>query len=170
MCSVRYRFPRDQGWQLHCTARERRGTKVLMVGYWLVCAVCSSYWLESEVSSSESMSGGSGLALNDGVFLGVCFFLVNVNVPESLKNSVRAAIPLGCLAALEGQSLGFCPVGFLVGLCFVGLRDGGILLEMANHCFLGTLCQSWVHAVWVVDLAQQRANALDVCPYWCTLG
>jgi len=46
--------------------------------------------------------------------------------------------------------------------CFVGLRDGGILLEMANHRFLGALCQPQVQAVWVVDLAQQRANSLDV--------
>jgi len=42
------------------------------------------------------------------------------------------------------------------------MRDGRILLEMVNRHFLGTLCQSQVHAVWVVDLAQQRANFLDV--------
>ena len=46
--------------------------------------------------------------------------------------------------------------------CFMGLGDSGILLEMVNHCFLGALCQLWVPAVWVVDLAQQRAKALDI--------
>ena len=46
--------------------------------------------------------------------------------------------------------------------CLVGLRDGGILLEIAKRPFFGALCQSRAHAVWVVDLARRRANALDI--------
>jgi len=46
--------------------------------------------------------------------------------------------------------------------CLVGLRDGGILLEIANRPFFGTLCQSRVQADSVVALACLRVNALDV--------
>ena len=51
------------------------------------------------------MLGGSGSALKDGMFWGVCFSPVNVNVPDSLRNSVRAVIPYGCPATLGGQFL-----------------------------------------------------------------
>jgi len=53
------------------------------------------YWSVLEASSSESMSGGSGSSLKDGVSFRVYLSLVNVNAPDSLRNSVRVAIPLG---------------------------------------------------------------------------
>ena len=55
----------------------------------------SHYWSELDFSSSESMSGGSGSALNDRVSLGVNFSPMNVNTPEPCRKVVRVAIPSG---------------------------------------------------------------------------
>ena len=41
--------------------------------------------------------------------------------------------------------------------CLVGLREGGILLVIANLPLRGDFCQSRIHA-----LALRRANALEV--------
>ena len=69
----------------------------MALGTWCLWrfVVGTGYWSVSEASSSESMSGGSGLSSKDGVSLGVYLSLVNVNAPDSLRNSVRVAIPLG---------------------------------------------------------------------------
>jgi len=48
-----------------------------------------------ESSSSESISGGSGSSLKAGVTFGMYLSPVNVNAPDSLRNSVRVVIPLG---------------------------------------------------------------------------
>ena len=58
-------------------------------------AACLVYCLALELSSSESMSGGSGSSKNVGSSLGVYFSPVKVNAPDSFMNSVRAAMPLG---------------------------------------------------------------------------
>ena len=55
----------------------------------------SRYWSESDSLSSESMSGGSGLALNDRVSLGMNFSPMNVNMPEPCRKVVRVAIQSG---------------------------------------------------------------------------
>ena len=54
-----------------------------------------SLYSSSELSSSESMSGGSGSSKNDGRLIGMYFSPVKVNAPESLMNLVSAAMPLG---------------------------------------------------------------------------
>lgn len=46
--------------------------------------------------------------------------------------------------------------------CLVGLREGGILLEIANLPFRGAFCQSRTQAVCVDALARRSANARDV--------
>lgn len=46
----------------------------------------------SELSSSESMLGGSGSSSNNGSPFGVYFAPVNVNAPESFRKSESAAM------------------------------------------------------------------------------
>lgn len=46
--------------------------------------------------------------------------------------------------------------------CFVGFRDGGILLAIANLPLWGDFCQLRAQAVCVDALARRRANALEV--------
>ena len=50
---------------------------------------------DSDLSSSESMSGGSGSSKNVGRSLGMYFSPMNVKAPEPLMNSERAGMPLG---------------------------------------------------------------------------
>ena len=55
------------------------------------CAVGSRDWI-----LSESLSWGDSCSASDnGVFLGLYSSPVNVNAPESWRNAVRAAVPLG---------------------------------------------------------------------------
>ena len=81
-----------------CTIKvlgKRAGTMAPTVRcqpYW---ATGTGYCSASELSSSESMSGGSSSSKNMGRSLGVYFSPVNVKAPEPLMNSERAAMPLG---------------------------------------------------------------------------
>ena len=50
------------------------------------------------------MSGGPGSYSKDGVSLGMYLSPVNVNAPDSLRNLVRAAIPLGMPSTRGGRS------------------------------------------------------------------
>jgi hypothetical protein len=68
----------------------------------------TGYRSESEASSSESMSGGSGSSSNVGASLGRYFPPVNVKAPDSLRNSVRAAIPLG-VPRSSGRAISLSP-------------------------------------------------------------
>jgi len=80
-------------------------------GLWRL-VVGMGYWSVLEASSSESISGGSGSSLKDGVSLGVYLSLVNVNAPDSLRNSVRVVIPLG-MPSSSGRAISlssFCRV------------------------------------------------------------
>jgi len=76
-------------WWLHQVgAKGRAGTKVPKLGCQSEGAAWLVYCSASELSSSESMSGGSGLSKKDGRFFGMYFSPVKVNAPESLMNSV----------------------------------------------------------------------------------
>ena len=67
---------------MHCGAKGSGSIVSLMIWYWQGCAVGSGHWSESGASSSESMLGGSGSSSKDGVLLGMCFSLVNINAPS----------------------------------------------------------------------------------------
>ena len=45
--------------------------------------------------------------------------------------------------------------------CWVGLRDNGVLLAIANLPLQGVLCQSRTHADWVVDPCMLTATPGD---------
>jgi len=86
------------GFQNGCTMvvlGKGAGAMVPAVGCQPEWVVGSGYCSSSEVSSSESMSRGSGSSKKVGRPLGVYFSLVKVNAPESLMKSARAAMPLG---------------------------------------------------------------------------
>ena len=76
-------------------AKGRAGTKAPELGCQSEGAAWLVYCSASELLSSESMSGGSGLSKKDGRFFGMYFSPVKVNAPESLMNSVRVAMLLG---------------------------------------------------------------------------
>jgi len=219
MCRVRWR---GLGSRVHvgCTRMVLRGGWAPGHPSWGVGwggAACSVYCSALELSSSESMSGGSGSSKNVRSSLGVYFPPVKVNAPDSFMNLVRAAIPLGvprssgrassqsssltlaqwfsyrvqdhmmCSWVLRGslhsQLMFFLgkncflnspmyawPVQccirqpktshwFLSSVkCLVGLRDGGILLAIANFPLQGALCHLCAQAVCVVALAQHRVK------------
>ena len=97
----------------------------------------SGHWSESEASSSESISRGSGSASKVGAFLGMCLSPVNVNAPDSLRNSARAAIPLG-VPSSSGRAISLSSSCRLPGACsyyvFAGLS---IFAALAGDAFLG---------------------------------
>ena len=94
MCSVRWRGPKGQAWQVHQGAE---GSESAMALEGVICrhGGFSLLVLARLFTLWVYVRGASGSTLNDRASLGVNFSPVNVNMPEPFRKVLRSVIPLG---------------------------------------------------------------------------